>query len=113
MTTRATAPSLGRLRLCGVCGATVAFVESGRPGRRPEAALRFVRAVEVHLRASARCRNGSTFTAREVLACRCRRPLPLPRDEGLLCGRCEGLIAPEVAPPPRAQRNRGSSGRAR
>ena len=111
MTAWGTAPARGRLRICGTCGATVAFMESSRAGRTDEAALRIFRAIEGHLDSSTRCRNASTFTGREVVACRCARPLPLPREQGLLCGRCEGVIAPEVAAaPPIERRNHRARG---
>jgi hypothetical protein len=102
MTAWGVAPARGRLRICGTCGATVAFVESGR--RTPEGAMQVIRAIESHLLSSTRCRDASTFAGPEVVACRCLRPLPLPREEGLLCGRCEGLIAPEVAAAPPVER---------
>ena len=112
MTAWGVAPARGRLRVCGTCGATLAFVETGR-GRTPEGELRVIHAIGVHLESSARCRDARTFLAGEIVACRCSRPLPVPRDEGLLCGRCEGLIAPEVAaapaPRPRTPRIRGGS----
>jgi hypothetical protein len=103
MTAWGTAPARGRLRICGTCGTTLAFVESGRPGRTPQAALLVIHAIESHLHSSTRCWDTSTFAGREVVACRCLWPLPLPREEGLLCGRCEGLIAPEVAASPPAE----------
>lgn len=113
MTAWGVAPARGHLQLCGCCGATVAFVQAGRAGQTPESTQRTLQAIALHLRSSPKCENASTFAGREVLACRCVRPLRLPRDDGLMCARCEGLIAPEVASPPSPQRNRRTTGGAR
>lgn len=113
MTAWGVAPARGRLRLCGTCGATVAFVQAGRVGQTPESTQRMLQAIESHLRASPKCGDAPTFAGREVLACRCARPLRLPREDGLMCARCEGLIAPEVAIPPSTRPNRRATGGAR
>jgi hypothetical protein len=94
------APARGRFRMCGICGARLVFVEVGRPGGPPEAERRLLIAIREHLTSSARCRDASTFSSGVILACRCDRPLPLPREEGLMCARCEALISPEVAAAP-------------
>lgn len=100
MTAWGVAPARGRFRICGTCGATLAFVEVSRPGRTPEAERRMVAAIQEHLRSSARCRDTRTFSGGVIVACRCDRQMPLPREEGLMCARCEGLIAPQVAAAP-------------
>ncbi len=113
MTAWGVAPARGRFRICGVCGARLAFAEVGRAGATPEAERRLLDAIQQHLTASASCRDASTFSGGVIAACRCERPLTLPREEGLVCARCEGLIAPEVgaalkSAPGRRRSTRGS-----
>ncbi len=111
MTAWGVAPARGRIRFCGVCGARLAFLEVGRAGATPEAHRRLLAAVEQHLTTSAACRDATTFFGGVVVACRCERPLRLPRDEGLTCARCEGLIAPELVAGPETSRARRRSPR--
>lgn len=112
MTAWGVAPARGRFCMCGICGARLVFVEVGRPGESPEAEQRLLNAIREHLTSSSGCRDASTFSGSLILACRCERPIPLPREEGLMCGRCEALISPDVAPPPSSRRvsNRRSRG---
>jgi hypothetical protein len=100
MTAWGVAPARGRLKICGTCGATLAFVEARRPGESREADQRMLAEVEVHLRTSATCKQAETFSGGWVFACRCERPMRVRREDGLRCGRCEGLIAPIFAPRP-------------
>ena len=114
MTAWGVAPARGRFRMCGICGARLVFVEVSRPGGSAEAERRLLIAIREHLTSSARCRDASTFSSGVILACRCDRPLPLPREEGLMCARCEALISPEVAAAPidgRVNRRRRSRSR--
>jgi hypothetical protein len=95
------APAQGRLRFCGTCGGVVGFAEERRPGRVSSAeAGGLLLAVEAHFALFPECRKGSTFEGSLISACRCRRPMRLPRAEGLFCSRCDGLISPEVAAQP-------------
>jgi len=111
MTAWGVAPARGRFRICGTCGARLVFVEVKRPGQTPDAEGRLFAAIREHLQVSTRCRDAGTFASGVIVACRCDRPLPLRREDSLLCGRCEGLIAPEVAAPrppePRSRQPRG------
>jgi hypothetical protein len=111
MTAWGVAPARGRFRICGTCGARLAFVEVKRPGQTTDVEGRLFAAIREHLQVSARCRDSGTFSSGVIVACRCDRPLPLKRDEGLLCGRCEGVVSPEVAAPevpePRRRVRRG------
>jgi hypothetical protein len=100
MTAWGTAPARGRFRICGTCGAKLAFVEASRPGGSLEAQHRMLSAIRDHLNSSSRCREAGTFSSGLILACRCERPMPLPREDGLKCARCEALISPEVAAGP-------------
>ena len=100
MTAWGVAPARGRFRICGTCGAKLAFVEARRRDGSPEGERRMLAAIQEHLRSFPRCRDASTFSGGVIFACRCDRPLPLPREEGLLCARCEALISPEVASVP-------------
>jgi len=106
MTAWGVAPARGRFRLCGICGARLLFVEIVRSAESAEAEQRLLNGIRHHLTASARCREASTFSGGVILACRCERPIPLPRDEGLICARCEALISPEVAAQPADRRTR-------
>ena len=91
MTAWGVAPARGRFRICGTCGARLAFVEVKRPGQTRDAEGRLFAAIREHLQVSARCRDAGTFFERGIVACRCERPLPLKRDEGLLCGALRGI----------------------
>lgn len=95
MTAWGTAPANGRFRICGTCGAKLAFVEATRP--TPESQNRLLAIIRKHLDSSARCHNTSTYSGAVIVACRCESPMPLQREDWLVCARCEGVIAPEVA----------------
>lgn len=111
MTAWGLTPARGRRCYCGTCGAVIVFREERR--LRPDAneeADRVTLAVEAHLGSSPGCREGATFEGRTVVACRCKAPLRLPREDGLVCARCEGVIAPDVGAvtaPRRPRRRRG------
>jgi hypothetical protein len=101
-------PARGRLCYCGTCGAVIAFGEKLRRGPAANAeAARVTLAVQGHLRESARCAKGGTFNGGEITACRCSRSVLVNREDGLYCARCEGLVAPQVAP---ALKSRGPAG---
>lgn len=98
MTAWGLTPARGHRCYCGTCGATIVFREERRLRSDVDGEQdRVLLAVQAHLEASARCRGGGTFEGRTVVACRCKAPLRLPREEGLVCARCEGLVAPDVA----------------
>jgi hypothetical protein len=113
MTAWGTAPARGRFRICGTCGAKLAFVENSGVSRTPQAARRYIGAIEAHLLSSFRCRDTRTFLGGDVVACRCEQPLLIQREDGLFCARCEGLVAPEVAAveSPRSWRGRARGSR--
>lgn len=111
MTAWGVAPAHGRLHFCGTCGAAIVFGEERRRGRVAEAeAVRITTAIQGHVRASPLCRSRGTFVGREIVACRCVRRVLLPREKGLFCARCEGLVSPDLAP---ASQSRVRSGGAR
>jgi hypothetical protein len=99
MTAWSVAPARGRFRICGTCGAKLAFVEVARPSGATADPKQLIAVVRRHIDSSARCHNTSTFSSGMIVACRCERPMPLPREDELVCARCEGLIAPEVSTP--------------
>ena len=100
MTAWGVAPARGCAVYCGRCGEQVAFHERLRLRERADAeADRITLAVQRHLRRSPLCRRAETFEGRELTACRCAEPVPIPREDGLYCARCEGLLGPSVAPP--------------
>jgi hypothetical protein len=101
MTAWGTAPAHGWLRFCATCGARLVFVEVGPAGKTKQALRRYGTAVGKHLRSSPRCRNTGSFLGGELTACRCERRILIQREDGLRCARCEGFVAPEVAPPRR------------
>jgi hypothetical protein len=93
------APARGRLHFCGTCGATIAFAEERRPGKVVDTeAERITLATQAHLSDKPLCQSGGTFQGGEIVACRCPRSVLVQREDGLYCARCEGLIAPQVAP---------------
>jgi len=109
MTAWGATPARGRRCYCGTCGVVIAFREEVRLRAAMDAELdRVTLAVEGHLRSSPRCRGGGTFEGRTVGACRCEKPLRLPREDGLFCARCEGVVAPDVAAVALAPRHRRS-----
>ena len=111
MTAWGVTPARGRLRFCGTCGAVVAFAEERRPGVVEQAeADRATLGINVHFTLYPECRRGSTFEGEAIAACRCRRAMRLPREHGLFCARCDGLISPDVAGEPR-RRSRRKGGR--
>jgi hypothetical protein len=92
------APARGRRHYCGHCGSVLVFVEERRPASLVQAeANKLTLGVEAHFTLFPECRGASTFQGHDTLACRCRRPLRLPREEGLCCARCDGFIAPDLA----------------
>jgi hypothetical protein len=108
MTVWGATPARGRLRFCGTCGAAVAFVEERRPGSAVQVEVNRVSlAVGAHFVLFPECCKGSTFEGSEIVACRCRRPMRLPRETGLYCARCDGLISPDVAGMPRYRSRKG------
>jgi hypothetical protein len=106
-------PAHGRRAYCATCGAVLMFAEENRRGRIPEVETeRLTLATQRHFDTSALCRRSDgTFMGGAVLACRCERRILLPREDGLYCARCEGLVAPDVAlaPPRRHARTGGAS----
>jgi len=94
------APARGRLVYCAGCGKEAAFHQTFRPRDLVQAeADRVTLAVQRHFRRSPLCRRAETFEGRELTACRCAEPVRIPREDGLYCARCEGLLGPHVAPP--------------
>ena len=93
-------PVRGQLRYCDVCGARLAFVPAGRAGDAPEVQERLFALTQAHLQSSKGCGLAGTFSGGVIFACRCARPMRVSREEGLMCARCEGLVAPECALPP-------------
>jgi hypothetical protein len=92
-------PARGRLQFCGTCGSTITFGEKHRRGPAADAeAKRVTTAVQEHFRGSPSCQTGGTFGGREIAACRCERRIVVPREDGLFCARCEGQVAPQMAP---------------
>jgi hypothetical protein len=90
----------GCIVYCGRCAEHVAFHESLRQrGLAQAEADRVTLAVQRHFRRSPLCRRAETFEGRELTACRCPEPVRIPREDGLYCARCEGLLGPSVAPP--------------
>jgi hypothetical protein len=106
-------PARGHRCYCGTCGLAIAFREERRLRSAVESELdRVTLVIQGHLVSSARCRAGGTFEGRVVVACRCEKPLRLPREDGLFCARCEGVVAPDVAivaAPRRRRRLKGGS----
>jgi hypothetical protein len=92
-------PARGQFRYCDICGARLAFVPAGRAGDAPEVQARLFELTQAHLQSKG-CNRAGTFSGGVIFACRCARPLRISRKEGLMCARCEGLVAPECAPPP-------------
>ena len=98
MTSWGVAPARGQLLFCRDCGAIIIFREERRPAAAAqEEADRVTLAVEKHHLASRRCRSAETFEGREIVACRCPAPMRIPRQDGLFCARCEGVMGPTVA----------------
>ena len=93
-------PARGQLRYCDVCGARLAFVPAGRAGDTPEVQAHLFALTQAHLQSSNGCSRAGTFSGGVIFACRCARPMRISREEGLMCARCEGLVAPECALPP-------------
>jgi hypothetical protein len=89
----------GQLRYCNTCGARLAFVPAGRAGNAPAVQERLFALTQAHLQSSAGCARAGTFSGGVIFVCRCARPLRIAREEGLMCARCEGLVAPECALP--------------
>ena len=111
MTAWGTAAARGCTVYCGRCGGRVAFREELRQRDLANAERdRVTHAVQAHLDSAPLCRAAETFEGREIAACRCGNPMRLPREGGLYCARCEGLLAPEVAAP-KGERGRGRKGR--
>ena len=65
MTAWGVAPARGRLRICGTCGATLAFVEAKRPGQTPDAEATGVSRRDPGAPSGrrARCRDAGTFSS--------------------------------------------------
>jgi hypothetical protein len=89
------------MRFCDTCGARLVFVEVGLPGKTKEAKQRHDAAVAAHTQSQFRCKEAQTFLGAELLACRCEARKLIQREDGLWCAQCDGLVAPEVAPPQR------------
>ena len=113
MTAWGVAPAHGCLVYCGRCGEQASFHETLRPRALAQAeADRVTLAVQRHFRRSPLCRRADTFEGRQLTACRCAEPVRIPREDGLYCARCEGLLGPHVAPPtPRKRRRRNEGSR--
>jgi hypothetical protein len=110
VTARGVVPARGHLSYCGTCGGVIAFAEEYRPGRIAQVeADRVTLAVTAHFTLFPECRPGNTFEGRTVDACRCARPMRIPREDGLFCARCDGRIAPDVAGWPRRRAGRGGA----
>ena len=90
----------GQFLYCDICGARLVFVPAGRAGDAPEVQGRLFALTQAHLQSSKGCSRAGTFSGGVIFACRCARPSRISREEGLMCARCEGLVAPECAPPP-------------
>ena len=91
-------PAQGRLKFCGSCGASIVFVEARQAGVRGATPIEAVMAaIGVHHGASPRCRTAETFDGEWIVACRCPCVMPVARDEGLWCARCDGRVAPALA----------------
>jgi hypothetical protein len=104
------APARGRIRFCGTCGAFVIFGLEKRPGKLLDGeANRLTLATKEHFRESPRCAKGDTFSGAEILACRCPRAVPVAREDGLYCARCEGLVAPHLAAVSQSRRPSGGT----
>ena len=100
MTAWGVAPAHGCIAYCGKCGEPVTFHEALRRRELADAeADRVTLAIQRHFRRSPLCRRSDTFEGRELTACRCAEPVRIPREDGLYCARCEGLLGPPVAPP--------------
>jgi hypothetical protein len=100
MTAWGAAPAHGCLVYCGRCGEHLAFHQSMRLRELVQAeADHATLAVQRHFRRSPLCRSAATFEGCELTACRCAEPMRIPREDGLYCARCEGLLGPQVAPP--------------
>jgi hypothetical protein len=97
MTAWGTAPARGWIRFCAACGAALVFVEAGLSGKTKKAKRRYDAAIGAHTESSFRCHEATTFLGGEITACRCERPMLIERENGLMCARCEGLVAPVVA----------------
>lgn len=97
MTAWGTAPARGWIRFCAACGSALVFVEAGPAGKTKKAQRRYGAALDAHMQGSVRCRDAMTFLGGEIRACRCERGMPIERENGLMCARCEGLLAPIVA----------------
>jgi hypothetical protein len=105
MTTWGLPAARGWVVYCGWCGTPIVFRQAFRP--KPfvdNETARVSVAVARHFHGSARCRRAGTFEGRETLACRCSEAILLPREDGLFCARCEGLLAPYVAEPGTSKR---------
>ena len=111
MTAWGVAPARGCLVYCGRCGEQVAFHQSLRLRDLVQAeADRVTLAVQRHFRRSPLCRAAATFEGCELAACRCAEPMRIPREDGLNCARCEGLLGPHIAPPTPAKRRARRAG---
>ena len=98
MTTWGRPAARGWIVYCGWCGTPIVFHQALKPKPFAEKeADRVSVAVGRHFHGSARCRRAGTFEGREIQACRCSDAVLLPREDGLFCARCEGLLAPYVA----------------
>ncbi len=94
----------GRLKFCGTCGTAIIFVEARVQGEHAGTPQELVTlAVASHFRASPRCSAGGTFGGGDVVACRCTRVIPVPRDDGLWCAHCDGLVSPSLTNSTRGQ----------
>jgi hypothetical protein len=112
MTAWGVAPARGCLVYCGRCGEQAAFHETLRPRKLAQAeADQVTLAVQRHFRRSPLCRRAETFEGRDLTACRCAEPVPIPREDGLYCARCEGLLGPHVAPRTSRRRRRREGSR--
>jgi hypothetical protein len=88
----------------------VVFGLEKRPGKLLDGeANRITLATQEHFRESPRCAKGDTFSGAEILACRCSRGVPVAREDGLYCARCEGLVAPHLAAGSQSRRPSGGT----